>query len=842
MDPTDESSRDLMPAYLGNRSFLVAREGGDRLRTTPSPSAARNAVRISDSGTLERDGALVVESKVSFGGINDNAYRGALLGRRRDQRRRLFERIVSAAAPGAELLQCEILPEDLQDTSRPLEVRLLARYPEALIRGETRISAAVPMLSRSMGFANWILEGCTSLESRRFPLLVMSTAMVEEDARLRLGDAVGDAVSLPGGESSEGAYGFGLEAAFSNGVLSVRRRLAVNSVEFSPGEYQELREAIKRAEACERRPLLFARDRVAGADVRYLVRREEWSLSGPDAWTVTNTVCKQILTYDGKKRHSEFKLSYNPTWKRVEVLEASVSNAAGRVSRADEREMNEFDCSWAASAPRYPASRDLVVNLPSVEVGSVVRLKYVVTATNAPAPFYRTWFFDSREPADVLSVVFNGAERTVRPAAAVPDEPLQPDGSLWRDCETVSSNGFAEALRALRPAVDVRPVAFPDSAVRRPTPSEVRDWMAKNVRVAGPSLYELPLAQQLTDPETVLKERYASRLDYVRTLCALLRGAGYDADVVFAWNDADLAEAERRRNLEERPRAALFSTSLCRVRTRRGGFLWWGWRDEEAFAGTENEYTPFGASRYAGSHYLDPADGRLGVVSASRPEYAPRFCETVRMSVRDNGSVDMDVEREFYGPSSGSFRKRYAEMLPEDRSRHFQAMLGEIAQSASATRELETDVASYPARLSFSAYVPDYAAAADDAMTLTVPPFGEIASGFTGSRRETPMMIPAAEAEVRTVTVAFPRGYAKVDRLPSPYVVCNPLDPSEKWYEFSSASEVSDGRAVVTLRRERFRRGATVLGPQHFATVKEWNRVASGKSARAIVVRRTGSR
>ena len=55
--------------------------------------------------------------------------------------------------------------------------------------------------------------------------------------------------------------------------------------------------------------------------------------------------------------------------------------------------------------------------------------------------------------------------------------------------------------------------------------------MAKHVRLTGPSLYEVPLAAQLTDPRTVLKERYATRLDYVRTLCALLRGAGYDADV-----------------------------------------------------------------------------------------------------------------------------------------------------------------------------------------------------------------------------------------------------------------------------------------------------------------------
>ena len=76
--------------------------------------------------------------------------------------------------------------------------------------------------------------------------------------------------------------------------------------------------------------------------------------------------------------------------------------------------------------------------------------------------------------------------------------------------------------------------------------------------------------------DAVLKERYATRLDYIRTLCALLRGAGYDADVVFAANDAKSPMEIKRLNQVEKPNIRAYSLALCRVRVREGGFLWFG--------------------------------------------------------------------------------------------------------------------------------------------------------------------------------------------------------------------------------------------------------------------------
>ncbi len=841
LDPTDESSRDLMPAYLSDRSYLVARPDGETLRTSPVPGARENAVSIESEATLARDGSMVLESKMAFGGINDNVYRQTMLRRKKEAQRKLFERIVAMIAPGAEILDFEVAPENLQDTSKPLEVRLSARLPEAVVDGTTCIELMPPLLSRAIGTANWILDGKTSLESRKYPLVIDSTAMVEERLKVKLGDAVGRVVSLPGDYDLKGDYEYYRHASVSEDgeVLTIERRAAVNAVEMSPEAYRQVRERMKEAEAAERERPMFARRRLSGANVRTLSSREDvWTSSAFD-WVVTNTVSRQILTYDGKKKYSELTFQYNPTWKDVEIVSAVVSNRDGKVTALSEREMNEFDCAWAASAPRYPATRELVVNLPGVEVGSVITYQVATTVTNAPAAFYGSWAFDSTEPADEIVVSLNGEERRREYAPVIPTEPMTAEPELWRDRWTVSSNDFKVAAKALREAADVEAYSRKDAPWGADVKS-IRDWMAKNVRVAGPSLYEVPLAAQRTDVETVLAERYASRLDYIRTLCSLLRGAGYCADIVFASTDAATPEELRKRDMGEMPNVRAFALPLCRVRERVGGFFWFFGKTRTTYLGTENEYAPLGATGYAHSHFLDPRDASFGVVEPSSPEFESRFAIRTTMTIRDDGAADFDVSEEHYGPEVAAFRKRYEEMLPEDRQRHYQERLGKISQAATATRELATDTQGYPAKLSFSAYAPDWATFSGDLVTVAVPEFYQQLFPLSGSRRENPIGVEAADRDETVVEVVFPKGYDMVEHLPSGYEFHDPATLAP-WFRYTvETGKTEDGRLKVTLTRTRAKREYAFLAADYAALLRDWSRIGSSRANRAIIVRRTG--
>ena len=841
MDPTDESSRDIMPAYLGDRSYLVATPFGETLHLSSVPPARANSLDVESEGTIEKDGSLLVKSVVRFKGLNDNAYRHGLLKMTAENRRRFFERAVKGASSSAELISAELKPDDLRRTEEELSVELLFRINEAVLKGKSREELTVPALSRILGVANWAFDGSTSLLKRRFPLVISSTSRTTERIKIKLGDSIGETVALPEDISIDGAYSFSRKTSVKDGVYTMERVLSVNEVEFSPAEYAKLLDLLKTVEAAERQRAVFAKSRYADAHVRYREIAAFVNVTSPKSWVVTNVVEKEILTYDGKKKSAELKFSYNPTWKNIDVVSATVMKADGSVASVSDREKSVLDVGWASSAPRYPATKELIVNLPSVEIGSVIKYVTVTTVTNAPAPFYATWNFDSTEPVDLMRVDYRDwkggrFERTEKNLKRLPSEPMMAPASFWRDMKTVALGDFTSAADNLEEGIDVGSDEFGGELASAKSADEekietVRNWMAKYIRISGPSLYETPLSFQTTPVDTVLKERYASRFDYIRTMCALMKGAGLDADIVFAANDFTDAEETRINDILEYPNIGKYSIPVCRVRVKSGAFLGMGGTVREYFIGTENEYTPVTASAVGRSTYLDvdseiPVD-RKECIASDEDALSSRYT----IYVRENGAVDIEYEQETKGASVGAFRKIYSEMLPEDRSRHFQKMLGALAQAATATRELVTDLKN--AKLSFSAFIPDYATKAGDTMTVTLPEIGFSLSSLTGSVRETPIFISGNKIAQRIeVKVVFPEGYTEIEHLPE--------NLNEYGYHINAGSVAKDskGRLVVTVFEWTDPRRSRMYETRDFASLKDFSRVASSRANRTIIVRR----
>lgn len=822
MDPTAESTKDLLPSYESDCSYLVARPDGEGLLTTPMPSADENLLKIDSAATLDADGSLLIESGIRFNGLNDNVFRRHFLKMKPVDRRRYFEEFVAGVYPGARLLKCEILPERLQDVSTPLSATFCAKVPEVVLRGETEAQLTTGWFSQKLGIANMLLTGRTALEKRRFPLRIASTAGIEESLRISLGDALGVVKSIPSPISIEGSYEYRFAAEVTNGEYMLSRMMKVNSLEFSPDEYLALRENIKAVEAAERRRSVFEVDGLADADIRYRLRGMSVDFTGERSWTVTNTLVKEILTYDGKKENAERTFEFNPLVRNVRVLRASVTGKDGRTVFASENELTELDCDWAALAPRYPASRKLVLTLPSVEIGSVITTVVEQVVTDSPSAFRHRFYLDAVEPTDIIDCRIGDEVRRVVFPERIPLEDGQPAAYRWRKNLLVDRGTFASTCEFLRTAAEVSPLdpallelASPSSiaSVRGGVLRAVRDWMAKHVRVCGPSLYELPLGRQLTDPATVVKERYATRLDYIRTLCALLKGAGYDADIVFT--------SGLRADDERYPGA--YTEAVCRV--------------DGLFLGLENEYTPPEAAECDGYWYLDPVTGKEGIAHAKGDEMSAGQSDLTVITVRPNGAVDYDYELLRRGAAVGKFRKRYEEMLPEERSRHYQALVGAVAQSASATSELVTDTESYPARLAFSCYIPDYAVIDGDTLTLEVK---DVSAGFdlTGDVRRSPVGIDRRTPSVERWRILLPEGYTEVEKLPEPILVHDPLVPSKVWWKTEVSAEVRDGRVEVGIVRETFARETSVVARDYFPLLRDWSRRGTSPSSRTIVVRR----
>ncbi len=849
MDPTNENAKDLLPSYESDKSYVVACPKGDDLRTTPTPSAAHNALLVRSRATLGKDGSLFLESDLRFNGINDTAYRGSFARMKEEDRVKFFERVLKSVSAGAELVRCTVEPRDMLDTEKPVVVSLAARFPEMVLRGETRAELTLPFLSRALGTANSLLRGSTSLASRRFDLEVPSTASVDETLDVTLDASYKTPLFCPEPVEISGGYAYSRRFDVKDGRLTATRKAAVTKTTFSPDDYARLREDLARTEASEREKVVLAVDPLAEADVAFLDDSTEIDVFSDRAWTITNRVEKEILTYDGKKSLSEMQLYYNPAVEKLDILFACVSNRNGQVSRLAPHEVNTMDCGWAASAPRYPASKILVANLPSVEIGSVLSYAVVRSVTNAPAAFYGAFAFDSHEPLKRRFVRVNDWSREVLNPSRIPNEPGQPDASLWRDYVIVSSNSFAAAARHLK-GIDPSPLdrrALDGLGIEESEASSdearllaIRKWMARHVRLAGPSLWEVPLALQLTDPETVLKERYATRLDYVRTLAALLRTAGFEADVVLAASDANDPESVRTRETLTHPNVRAFSSALCRVNLPAEGGLFarlFG-EGKVVFVGTENEYAPLGASAFEGCTFFDPKTASFGTVTVPCESLTSSTASETKVFVRETGAVDMTVSTTLFGDGVGAFRQHYAEILPEALSREHQSMLGALSQAAQATSDLFADVTNYPATSAFSCYIPDYATRAGDALTLQLPPLLSSIPTYTGSQRRTPFAAGACRLARERTIVRFPEGWTQVEHLPEDFSFADPEDPAKTWLTEKVSSRTVDGVLEVVVERTVYPRIYSFYAPDCIALVRERSRLASSRANRTVVVRR----
>jgi len=833
MDPTPETSRDEFPAYLGMRSYLVARPGGEKLLVSPVKSSDHNSLVVKTKGTVAKDLSAVLETKMSFRGINDTACRRLFMRMTEDERREYLESVVSAAAGGAEVLSCEISPANLSDMAKPLEVSLVSRVREIGVEGAGSYELCPPFVSGAAGIASRMLSSSASLDKRRFTLEMFSTARDVEEIELELPDSFGECLYIPENVEIGSGCSFSRVFSASRGRFSVKSVFSVDTLAFPPEEYAALLDTLEKREAAGRRHVSFAKNPLASADVRRIFSSSSYNLSSAHSWVATNVFSKEILTYDGKKRSSELVWNYNPAVETVRVISACVANPGRETVFAGERETNVMDAGWVSAAPRYPAGKKLVVNLPSVEIGSVVTVTSVVETAFSPLAFRKTFVFDSTDPAGEIAVSVSMAgsnvfSRVVKNAVRLDSEPAQPDSVLWRDTRTVSFRTREDSMRFFSKAAETEPCAAPfevDGALSATGRVEaVRNWTARHVRIAGPSLFSLPAEMQLTSPGRVIAERYATRLDYIRTMVSLMKGQGLDASVVFVADDAR-DSLEKKKHNEANPDCGRFSLPFCRVSADGGVY----------FIGTENEYTPLGSAACEGGSYIDPAGGATGTVECVRADLSSRREKTVAIRLCADGSADVDVEERIYGNPAGAVRKYYSEILPEDLARMHMAVLKGYFRSAAATSGLSADVKSYPARVSHSFHVPDFAVVADGCMTFSLVGFDGGECDLASSRRKTPFVLGASSPSKTTVRVHLPEGWNAIESCPQPFCFD---DPSLGIVDSFVVEKPAGSGNELVFTRERSARRAVVRGPEHAAGDRARAMAASGRGARMVKIKK----
>ena len=252
MDPTNESARELLPATLGNCSYLVAKPEGDKLRRTPSPDSQSNQLKIQSHSVLSGEGTLTGTISLEFLGINDMLYRDALSRWTPEQARQYFSRQLGKAIPGAELKKLEIEPVPLRDMSKKLQVKLFYSAENILPGNNDPVVLQLPELGDAIGASGFLL-GSFELKKRQFKLQLPSTFSVQENYSLKL-PAHLRVLSLPGAEKLGDKKLISWERSLKheNNVLTGTRHFSVNALEFTPAEYLRGRETLQKMDMKKR--------------------------------------------------------------------------------------------------------------------------------------------------------------------------------------------------------------------------------------------------------------------------------------------------------------------------------------------------------------------------------------------------------------------------------------------------------------------------------------------------------------------------------------------------------------------------------------------------------------
>ncbi len=762
MDPTDENTTQLFPSYLGYMSYLVAHPEGEGLRTSPVVPAAENLLTIKTEGTLDARGTIKLNSRLTFNGINDNAYRSHFTRLKPEERRQFFEGQLKQRVAGATLTGLKISPADMQNTSVPLVVQLNYEAADYPIAGEHHSMLAVPWLGNGMGYANFLL-GSTGLDKRTYPLYTRLTAGVEESFTLALDPAIGTVAGTPAAATLSSD---GLRYSQAFGVISNRltatASFMVDAVEFSPASYLELKQLLKDREYEQRKRVVFAHTSAAGQENDIRVRSDDIEVELTDAthWTQRRTLTKQVLTYAGKKDHSELKIGFNPAWETVRLASARVVNPDGSVHKVVDDEMNLMDAGWVGSAPRYPPARTLVISLPGVEEGSVISYEIVREVSGKPF-FSLRKSFQGFDPVDAASVTITTptnlplriTDRTGTEAYTVatrggtvehswrlgPQAALKPEEDLppsWGYLPSLlvsagSWEVYVEELTAIfDAAMTNQPVCV--SKARELTTRvadeldkirRLRDFVARNVRSAGPGLASLPLSA-ITAADTTLADGYGNTTDRAILLAAMLKAVGLQPELVLTSAWAPELEPLTRPLLQT-PQRGAFTHVLVKVMDGRRAL----------YLNETDHYARLGSTPFEGQPALG-LDGSVSVIEPPR-DMTARSRADYLLEVKANGDAQLTATRTYYGMAHGATRRLYAELPPEERRRHFMELVASLSQAATPCGALETDFETYPGVRAFTVAMPRYGVRDGKYLYVTLPQgIGDVLQLTTDTREQ----------------------------------------------------------------------------------------------------------
>jgi len=342
----------------------------------------------------------------------------------------------------------------------------------------------------------------------------------------------------------------------------------------------------------------------------------------------------------------------------------------------------------------------------------------------------------------------------------------------------------------------------------------IRDYVAKSIRVAGPSFSELPLSE-LSDADTTLADGYGHMADRAILLHAMLAAAGLQPEFVLA---SGLPPIGSITNLTRSfPMPQSFQTPLVRVRSE----------GEDYYLNDTDQYARLGSTFYDGRLAIALANQSFVVVKAAR-NCEDKHDTVYRLVLSDTGKTQVRISRHYYGTEYNGKHRFFAELPPEERRRYFQEIVSGVAQGARPVGELTTDFNAYPGVEQFTVEVNNYSVVDGKYLYFDLPFRPSLFPAGT-DRRSLPLFIShASESTVRT-EIELPAKFRQRVIVPQNA----DLDGPEGGGKARITSSEADGKYIIT---HQFETSPAIIAPEDYAAMLKIESALGRKSSRVFLL------
>ena len=729
LDPTmGDRSKKIFPSWLSGSTYLVCTPTGEPLKIVPSLPAKKNSVSIKTTCNIDVNDKLFGKTIIEPHGLNSTQMRQIFSSYTPEFRKIFFNFILQRALPNTEINQLSFHPANLLDMHQNLQIVLEFSNTSPFVQGKNIAVMNLPWFGKKL---NLLFQNRDfGLKTRQFPLKLYSTSGYEETITVSYKDTDFDHISLPKTTLIDSKnITYRQNYGNNNKVINAERTFLNKAMELSPAEYLNVKNNLKNIEASQVTPLILEKpmpkstskfSKVSTFAQSFINYNISIDIKNEHNWEKNIYVKKKILSHTELIKNAELKIPYNPIWESVKLTNASTVTSKGKKLTVEKKDIHIMDQNWTASAPRYPEGKILVANFPGVDVGSVIEYELEYQNKNKPffseiislkfmspiddfkltlsAPEDMSINIDSKNLIGVESSMSRGNGQTTYKWSSrnidgnIPEVSTPPKW-VFNPTIFLSNGNWKQYYKKIKKQIissvsnnkDIKKLT--EELIKNDKNDNqkliaVRDFVAKNIRLAGPAFIDLPFPN-ISNADITLKDGYGNSADRAILLYSMLKTAGFSPEFILVseYPNIDLITTP----LLKTPQRSLFNYILVRVKTKEGYI----------YLNDTNQYSKLGAtpSQYNLATLLEDSSTFI-IEPLTNTE--TRFVNNYNIVINDDSSASYQLIFDMYGTTYADKNKFYSQIKPKRREQHYQKLIAGISQDAESVSKLETNFDTYP--------------------------------------------------------------------------------------------------------------------------------------------------